>query len=78
MGGERSILYKGVETSPYQICFKNFKGKPERENLKRIMSDSGELGLLQMVSESDTMRCVSEKAEPPMGVMGKPKEDNIC
>ena len=38
VGGERNILYKGVETSPYQTCFKNLEGKPERESSKRTIS----------------------------------------
>jgi len=27
--GKRSIAYKGVETSPYQTCFKTLKGSTE-------------------------------------------------
>ena len=42
-GGERNILYKGVETSLYQTRFKNLEGKPERESLKRTISDNGGL-----------------------------------
>ena len=34
---------------------------------KRTISTSGGLGLLQMVLESDTGRCASEDARPPMG-----------
>ena len=62
-GGEQSILYKGVETSPQQMCFKNLEEKPEKESPKRIISASGELGLLQMVSEPDTGQCASEDAK---------------
>ena len=53
-GGERNILYMGVETSPYQTRFKNLEGKLERESSKRTISASGGLGLLQMVSEPNT------------------------
>ena len=35
---------------------------------KRTMFVSSGLGLLQMVSEPDTGRCVSEDADPPRGV----------
>ena len=44
--GERSIFYKGVETSPYKTCFKNIEGKPERKNPKKTTSISSELGRL--------------------------------
>ena len=60
--GERSIFYKGVETSPYVL--KNLEGKPEKENLKKTIFASGGLELLQMVLEPDTGRCVSEEAKP--------------
>ena len=43
--------------------FKNFVGKLERESPKRTISTSSELGLLQIVSESNIGRCVSEKTE---------------
>ena len=64
LGGERSILYKGVEISPWQTRFKNFEGKPKRESPKRIISASGGLGPLQMVSEPDTGQCASKGTEP--------------
>ena len=48
--------------------FKNLEGKPERESPRRTISSNGELGLLQMVLESDTGRCASEDAVPPKGV----------
>ena len=32
-GGERNIFYKGMETSPYQIRFKNLEGKPKEDNI---------------------------------------------
>ena len=35
-----------------------------RNGRKRIISTSGELGLLQMILESDTERCVSEDVGP--------------
>ena len=40
-GGERNTLYKGVETSPSQTCFKNLEGNPKRESLKRTISSGG-------------------------------------
>ena len=46
-GGERNIFYKGVETSPYEMRFKNLEGKPGRRSPKRSISTSDELGLLQ-------------------------------
>ena len=51
-GGERNTLYKGVETFPWYTRFKNFKGKPERENPKWTISanDRRGLELLQIVS----------------------------
>ena len=76
-GGEQNILYKGVETShehsnqtrpSQQTRFKNIERKSERESPKRSISASGELGLLQIVSESDTEQCASEEAEPQKGV----------
>jgi len=53
-GGERNILYKGVETSPQQTCFKNLEGKPERESPKRTISASGGLGLLHILCQTLT------------------------
>ena len=47
--------------------FKNLKGKPERESSKRIISTSGGLGLLQMVSKSNIGWCASKDAEPQRG-----------
>ena len=32
-GGERNILYKGVETSPQHMRFKNLEGKSKEENI---------------------------------------------
>ena len=32
-GEERNTLYKGVETSPYQMRFKNLEGKPKEDNI---------------------------------------------
>ena len=43
-GEELRILYKGVETSPYEMRFKNFEGKSVRESPKRIISANGDLG----------------------------------
>ena len=67
-GGERNILYDGVETSPQQTRFKNLEGKPERKNPKGAMFASGGLGLLQIVSESDIGRYANEEARPRRGV----------
>ena len=67
-GGERSILYKGVETSPKQTCFKNLEGKPKRKSLKRTISVSSGLRAFHMVLEPDTWRCTSEEAEHRKGV----------
>ena len=66
--GERNILYKGVETSPLQMCFKNLEGKSERENPKKTMFARGGLGLLQIVSELDIGRYASEDAGLRRGV----------
>ena len=46
---------------------KNFEGKPERKNPKRIISASGGIGRLQMVSESNIRRCTNEEVEPWRG-----------
>ena len=48
--------------------FKNLERKPERESSKRTIFASSGLGPLQMVSESDTGRCVSEEVVPRRGV----------
>ena len=63
-GGEQKIHYKGVETSPQKTRFKNLERKPEKKSPKRTISANSGLGPLQMVSEPDTERCVSEKAKP--------------
>ena len=47
--------------------FKNLERNP-KEFPSRTISASGGLALLQMVSESDTGRCVSEEAESQMGL----------
>ena len=65
--GERNILYKDVETSPWQTHFKKLERKPERDSPKRTISVRGGLGLLQIVSEPDTGRCASEDAGPQRG-----------
>ena len=59
-GGERNNLYKSVETSLYQMRFKNLEGKFERKSPKRTISASGGLRLLQMISEPNTWRSASE------------------
>ena len=46
-GGERSIFYKDVETSPKQTRFKNLERNFKRKNPKRTISISGGLGQLQ-------------------------------
>ena len=48
--------------------FKNFEGKPERENPKKTIFAIGRFGPLQMVSEPDTRQCASEEVEPRRGV----------
>ena len=45
-----------------------FNGKSERESPKRTISTSNALGLLQMVSEPNTERCVSEDVGSRRGV----------
>ena len=45
-----------------QTCFKNLERKSKRENLERTISASGELRLLQMVLELDTVWCANEDA----------------
>ena len=56
-----------MKTSPNETCFKNLEGKLERKSLKRTISVSGRLELLQMVSEPDTGRCANENARPRKG-----------
>ena len=41
--GERSIIYKSLETSPLQMRFKNLEGKLEKESSKRTISTSNGL-----------------------------------
>ena len=48
--------------------FKNLEGKSERESPKRIISASGGLRPLQMISEPDTERCASKEAKLQRGV----------
>ena len=43
-GGERVIFYKSVKTSPWQMRFKNLKGKSERKSSKRTISARRGLG----------------------------------
>ena len=62
-GGESSIFYKGVETSPWSTRFKNLEGKPRREGPKRTISANGGLGPLQMVTKPDTGRYASKEAD---------------
>ena len=58
--GEQNISCKCVEM---QTCFKTTRLMAVRNGPKRTIFASGELGLLQMVSNEDTGRCASEKAE---------------
>ena len=67
LGGERNTLYKGEETFPSQLRFKNLERKLERESLKWTISASGGLGPLQMVSELDTRQCVRQCASKDDG-----------
>ena len=62
--GERNIPYKGVETSPYEMCLKTMRLTAIRKGSKQIISTSVGLELLQMVSEPDTKQCTSEDADP--------------
>ena len=32
--GMKHSFYKGVDTSPYQTCFRNLKGKPKKDNIR--------------------------------------------
>ena len=48
--------------------FKNFEGKLERKSSNRIISVSGGLGPLQIVSKPNTERCASKDSEPQKGV----------
>ena len=61
-------FYKGVETSPYHVGFKNFEVKPRRKNPNRTISDSS--GLLQMVSISDSggLELLQMVSEPDTGL----------
>ena len=54
---ERIIPYKSMETSLYQTRFKIVRLTKIRNELRRIISASGELGSLQIVSESVTRQC---------------------
>ena len=47
--------------------FKNLERKSERGNPKMTIFANGGLGPLQIVLESDTEQCASEKAEPLEG-----------
>ena len=55
--GERIVSYNSVKINLFLAYV--FEGKFEKERFKRIISDSGGLGAVQMVSELDTGRCVS-------------------
>ena len=57
-GGERNILYKGVETSKKCVLILSPK--------RTIFATDG-LVPLQMVSKPDTRRCASEEAKPRRG-----------
>ena len=58
--GERSIPYKGVETSPSIRVLKTLRGSPKGKSPKRTIFGSGGLELLQMVSEPVTRRCARD------------------
>ena len=59
LGGERSILYKGVKT---------LRGSRKGKGPKRTISTCSRLGPLQLVSEPDTRHCASNEAKPQRGV----------
>ena len=66
-GRERSILCKSVETFfPRRRVLKTLRGSAEKPKKDNICN--GGLGPLQMVSEPDIGRCVSEKVLPRSGV----------
>ena len=73
-GRERSILYKSVETSPYQTHFKTLEGKFERESLKGTISASGGLEPLKMTSKPPVRRLSLEgrwtKGGVPVRMLG--------
>ena len=65
----RDLISVGEENEAFLII-RVWKPLPNRHNLKtlrgspkRTISTRGELGLLQMVPELDTRRCVKEEAE---------------
>ena len=64
---EQNILYKGVETSPYQMCFITVRLTTIRNVPKWTISVSGGFELLQMVLELDTEWCASEGVGPTRG-----------
>ncbi|KAG7029873.1 hypothetical protein SDJN02_08216, partial [Cucurbita argyrosperma subsp. argyrosperma] len=66
--GEVVLIVPLGRFSSKETRFKNIEGKPKRESPNRIISVSGEPGLLQMVSELDTGRCASEESVPQRGI----------
>ena len=53
---------------PSKRVLKTLRGSRKGKSPKRIISASGGLGPLQMVSEPDTRQCVSKDAGPRRGV----------
>ena len=57
-GGEQNIIYKGVETFPYQTRFKALRGAWKGKSKEDNISSDGS-GPLQTVSDTYTRRCAS-------------------
>ena len=65
--GNETLVIRVWKPLPSRCVFKNLEGKSVRESLKRTISASDRLGLLQMISEPDTGRCASEDTRSPKG-----------
>ena len=64
-GGEWSIPYKYVETSPYQTRFKTLRGSSKGKVQRRQYLIA--IGCYKMVTEPDIEQSASENAGPPRG-----------
>ena len=64
--------YKGVETSPWQMCFKNFEKKPERESSMCFKN-------FEQKSERESLTCFKNFEEKPetKSLKRESKHDNI-
>ena len=67
--GERSIAYKGVETSPNQTHFKNLEGKLKREITKRtiLVGEEKEALLIRVCKPLPTRRVLKTLRENSKG-----------